>query len=91
MGTDRITPLARFVEGLEPGERNTGLFWAGCRAAQDRLDPAPLMTAAEKTGLSREEAGHVLANAQAHITNARAEHESTQPNETSQPSVLRKR
>jgi len=71
--------LIRFVEQLRPGERNKGLFWAGCRAAADGLDTAPLVRAAEKTGLSREEAEHTLASAAEHIAKARAEHESLEP------------
>ena len=81
-----IEGLAGFVKGLQPGERNKGLFWAACRAAADGLAMAPLVTAAEESGLSRDEAEHAAASAAAHIAKARKEHESLQPSQHGQPS-----
>lgn len=66
--------LVRFVGSLQPGERNKGLFWAGCRAAADGLDTAPLVRAAEDAGLSGAEAEHAVESAAAHIAKARKDH-----------------
>lgn len=70
-----IGGLAAFVAGLQPGERDKGLFWAACRAAQDGLDAAPLVTAAEQAGLPRQKAESTVASARRHIEKARADHE----------------
>ena len=72
--SDGITPLAAFVAGLQPGDRNKGLFWAACRAAEDNLAAGPLIEAAESAGLARAEAEHAVASAAAHIAHARKEH-----------------
>lgn len=75
MADQGITPLVKFVESLQPGERDKGLFWAACRAAADDLDAAPLVTAAEKTGLARGKAQSTVESAAKHIAQARAEHQ----------------
>jgi len=57
--------LAAWVEGLPEGNRNAGLFWAACRAAEsgraDLLDD--LATAAAKTGLTPREINRTIASA----------------------------
>jgi hypothetical protein len=68
-----IAPLVKFVETLRPGERDNGLFWASCRAVAEGLDTAPLVTAAEKTGLSQDKAQSTIESAVQHIAKARAE------------------
>lgn len=46
--------LAAWVAGLGEGERNRGLFWAACRAAEHDITPA---TAVETLGAAAAEAG----------------------------------
>ncbi len=57
--------LLRWVEQLEPGNRNCGLFWAACRAAEggqlELLDD--LTVAAAKTGLPDREIVRTIASA----------------------------
>ncbi len=57
--------LLRWVEQLEPGNRNCGLFWAACRAVEagqlDLLDK--LAVAAASTGLSSLEVSRTIASA----------------------------
>jgi len=74
-----MTNLVRFVESLKPGERNKGLFWAACRAAEDGLDPAPLIDAAAETGVNRAEAVHTTVSAAQFIAKARRDHEKVNP------------
>lgn len=74
-----IGGLAAFVASREPGDRHDGLFWAACRAAQDGLDPAPLVTAAEAAGLDRADAEHAIASAAETIAAARRDHRVVHP------------
>ena len=57
--------LAGWVERLEEGNRNCGLFWAACRAVEagrpSVLDD--LAAAAAKAGLSRREIARTIASA----------------------------
>ena len=61
--------LAAWVERLEEGNRNAGLFWAACRAGEagreDLLDE--LRAAALRTGLSDREVSRTIASAQREI------------------------
>lgn len=70
-----IEPLAGFVRELRPGQRNDGLFWAACRAAEDGLDPAPLAQAAAEIGLPPEQIARTIASARHTVNRARREHE----------------
>ncbi len=58
--------LVRLVLALKDGERNRGLFWAACRAAEggilNQLEP-DLISAACSAGLPEPEARRVLASA----------------------------
>lgn len=64
-GQSRVEPavdvsrLAAWVAGLGEGERNRGLFWAACRAAEQAIDPTTavdvLGAAAAHTGLGPRE------------------------------------
>jgi hypothetical protein len=74
-----IGGLAAFVATREPGQRHSGLFWAACRAAQDHLDPAPLVAAAEVTGLDRAEAELTVSSAAEVIAQARRSHRAVHP------------
>ena len=60
-----IASLVVFVSRLEEGERNRGLFWAACRAAEEghveTMDD--LIAAAIGTGLSKIEAARTVASA----------------------------
>jgi len=49
--------LARYVAGLQPGNRNDGLFWAACRAAEsgDRDALAAIAESARAIGMSERE------------------------------------
>jgi len=49
--------LARYVAGLEPGNRNDGFFWAACRAAEagDRDALAAITESARAIGLTERE------------------------------------
>ncbi|WP_298042351.1 bifunctional DNA primase/polymerase [uncultured Citricoccus sp.] len=49
-----VSRLAAWVAGLGEGERNRGLFWAACRAAEHDIAPA---TAVEALGAAASEAG----------------------------------
>jgi hypothetical protein len=55
--------LAAWVERLAEGDRNAGLYWAACRAAESGLDPGPLVTAAMRAGLPEAEAARTVASA----------------------------
>lgn len=51
-----LARLVSFVLGLLPGERNTGFFWAVCRAVEDgHGDLTPLIRAGLRVGMSRHE------------------------------------
>ena len=49
-----VSRLAAWVAGLSEGERNRGLFWAACRAAEHDITPA---TAVDVLGAAASEAG----------------------------------
>ncbi|MBB3024051.1 hypothetical protein FHX50_002358 [Helcobacillus massiliensis] len=49
-----VSRLAAWVAGLGEGERNRGLFWAACRAAEHDITPA---TAVDVLGAAAAEAG----------------------------------
>lgn len=58
--------LVRFVLAAHPGQRNTRLFWAACRAYENGIGPsltAPLLAAARTTGLTEREARGTIASA----------------------------
>lgn len=68
---DRLAPLLRHVMGAAPGNRNSALFWAACRAFEHadagRVDPddarAELLDAAAHIGLTPREARATLESA----------------------------
>lgn len=55
--------LAGWVAALPEGNRNSGLFWAACRAIDAGADPAALVPAAVTAGLSEAEAGRTVDSA----------------------------
>ena len=59
--------LARWVSGLQEGERNRGLFWAACRLAEAGVEPAvtfdSLGPAAEHAGLPPREVAVTIRSA----------------------------
>jgi hypothetical protein len=58
--------LVQFVLAAHPGQRNTRLFWAACRAYENGIGPAlvaPLVDAALGTGLTEREARATIASA----------------------------
>lgn len=62
----RALYLARYVESLPEGQRNAGLFWAACRAVEDRHPRESfdlLEAAAMVAGLDRHEAERTIASA----------------------------
>ncbi len=80
MATDQgIDGLVAFVASRAPGDRNKGLFWAACRAAEDGLDMAPLAEAATRTGIPRDAVESTLASAARTIERARRRHEPLSP------------
>lgn len=67
---DRAAALVRHVAALQPGNRNHGLFWAACRAAEEGLLPglaAELEAAAVAVGLDAGEAAQTIRSAQARV------------------------
>jgi hypothetical protein len=67
-GTSReagdIAALVRWVELLPEGRRNSGTFWAACRAVEQGVpDLAPLVDAAVRAGLPEREAARTVASA----------------------------
>ncbi|CAL9493197.1 bifunctional DNA primase/polymerase [Streptomyces sp. enrichment culture] len=59
--------LVQFVLAAHPGQRNTRLFWAACRAYDNGIGPAltdALVTAARTTGLTEREARATIASAE---------------------------
>jgi hypothetical protein len=74
-----IGGLAAFVASRQPGDRHRGLFWAGCRAAQDGLDPAPLTAAAVQAGVPRGQAERTITSAAQVIAEARRQHKTVHP------------
>lgn len=59
-GVDR---LAAFVGRQRKGNRNEGLFWAACRAAESGRDPGELLAAAMAAGLDEAEARRTITSA----------------------------
>lgn len=62
----RALYLARYVERLAEGQRNAGLFWAACRAVEDRHPRETfdlLEAAAMVAGLDQHEAARTIASA----------------------------
>jgi hypothetical protein len=60
-----VLALARWVEDLQPGRRNAGLFWAACRAYErGATNLGPLYRAAMDAGLSAFEAERTIASAE---------------------------
>jgi hypothetical protein len=55
--------LAAWVASQPEGNRNAGLFWAACRAAECGHDPALLLPAAVQAGLPEAEAQRTIASA----------------------------
>ncbi|MEV0175042.1 bifunctional DNA primase/polymerase [Streptomyces sp. NPDC050803] len=58
--------LVQFVLAAHEGQRNTRLFWAACRAYENGIGPAllaPLVEAAQGTGLTEREARATIASA----------------------------
>lgn len=65
----RALYLARYVESLPEGQRNAGLFWAACRAVEDRHPRETfdlLEAAAMVAGLDQHEAARTIASARRH-------------------------
>ena len=62
----RLGQLAAWVELLEEGNRNAGLFWAACRAVETDHEGLldELRAAARRTGLSEREISRTIASAQ---------------------------
>jgi hypothetical protein len=58
-----IARLAEWVAAQPEGNRNAGLFWAACRAAESGLDTAPLVAAAVTAGLTETEAHRTIDSA----------------------------
>lgn len=58
-----VGALAEWVEGLQPGERNSGLYWAARRVIERGDDPSALVGAAVVAGLPHEEAMGVINSA----------------------------
>jgi hypothetical protein len=65
-----VGALANWVAKLPEGSRNNGLFWAGCRAAEDGGDTAVLITAAIVAGLPESEAAATIASASRKVRGA---------------------
>jgi Bifunctional DNA primase/polymerase, N-terminal len=59
---DRLGWLTAWME-RQDHRRAPGLFWAACRAAEEGLDPAPLIPAAVAAGVDRATAERTVANA----------------------------
>jgi hypothetical protein len=62
-GRGSAAALAAWVARLPEGDRNAGLFWAACRAADSGQDPGPLVAAAIGAGLGEPEARRTVASA----------------------------
>jgi len=69
-----ITALADWMAGREVGDRHKSLFWAGCRAAEQGLEPGPLIAAAVTAGLGESESQRAVAGAAATIAAGRKDH-----------------
>jgi len=63
-GSGDLGKLAAWVAALQEGNRNDGLFWAACRAAETgHADLDALVAAAVQAGLSEDEARRTVASA----------------------------
>lgn len=62
--TTEVSHLAAWVERLQEGNRNDGLFWAACRALEAGHTLDPLAEAARKTGLPEREIRRTLDSAE---------------------------
>jgi hypothetical protein len=62
--TTEVSRLATWVERLQEGNRNDGLFWAACRALEAGQTLDPLEQAARKTGLPEREIHRTLDSAE---------------------------
>jgi hypothetical protein len=62
-GGGDIGHLAAWVAKLPEGNRNDGLFWAACRAAEAGTDPGGLIDAAIAAGLTETEARRTITSA----------------------------
>lgn len=58
-----IAPLIRAVDGAAQGNRNDLLYWAACRAVAQGIDPALLLPAALRVGLTEHEASRTIESA----------------------------
>jgi len=58
-----MSGLADWVSRLEKGNRNSGLFWAACRVAEQGADPLALLTPALLAGLPETEALRTIESA----------------------------
>jgi len=69
----RLGQLAAWVERLEEGNRNAGLFWAACRAVEAGQEGLldELRAAALRTGLSEREISRTIASARREIRSGR--------------------
>lgn len=74
-----IEALAAFMANRSEGDRHKGLFWAACRAAEEGLEPGPLIGAALAVGLTQADAEQTVRSAQATIEKARSEHGEVHP------------
>jgi hypothetical protein len=59
-----VSRLAAWVERLQEGNRNDGLFWAACRALEAGQTLDPLAEAARNTGLTEREIRRTLISAE---------------------------
>lgn len=59
-----VSRLAAWVERLQEGNRNDGLFWAACRALEAGQALDPLAEAARNTGLTEREIRRTLISAE---------------------------
>jgi hypothetical protein len=62
-GKGSVARLAEWVAAQPEGNRNAGLYWAACRAAESGLDTAPLVAAAVQAGLGETEAHRTIDSA----------------------------
>ena len=71
-----LSHLAAWVQQQHEGNRNDGLFWAACRAAEagDETALAGIAAAARATGLPDREIGATIASAR-RATGRQAEHQ----------------
>jgi hypothetical protein len=73
----RLGHLAAWVEGQQEGNRNDGLFWAACRAAEAGDDQAltEIAAAARATGLAEREITRTIASARRTAAQRPCEHQ----------------